>query len=621
MRISGKQAARGLVVAAMIAHAALLVGASRRNFVVVDEYAHIGAGISIWQTGTFVAYRVNPPLARMIAALPILAARPAPLSHRVEDGPGIRPEWALGRDFAERNRARYLEFVRLARLPGIAWSLVGAWFIYLWGRDLQGDWAGCLGALAWCFEPTVLTFAMVVTPDVPAAVSGLVATYSFRRYLRAGTWADAGTSGLLLGVCQLTKFTMLIFYAIWPLLWLAARIGRRQGERPKLGRVAGQGSTIVFLSLLVVNLGYGFEASFRPLGEFSFVSRTFAGAPPAGRETFENGLSGNRFRRSWAGAAAVPLPADYLLGIDLQRRDFERGYFCYLNGRWRHRGWWHYYIAALAMKSTLGMMGLILISGAFRVVRASEVRGRLETFFLLWPALAVTAFVSSQTGFNHHMRYVLPAFPFAMIFAGQAEGLARSSRPRLGTGLVLALATWQVAACLAVYPHFLSYFNEAAGGPEHGSEHLLDSNMDWGQDLIFLKEWLDAHPDFRPLGLAYFNVADPALIGIAFRLPPPGPDGLFPGDTVHEAGLGPRPGCFAVSAAYLAGATFPAPDGLGGQCFIEQGAYTYFRHFRPIAKAGPSIFLYQISTEEANAVRRAIRMAPVRTEPGSRGPR
>src|SRR5439155_22186730 len=70
--------------------------------------------------------------------------------------------------------------------------------------------------------------------------------------------------------------------------------------------------------------------------------------------------------------------------------------------------------------------------------------------------------------------------------------------------LLLPLAA-SIASSLAVFPHSLSYFNELAGGPENGPAHLLDANIDWGQDLLELKRWSDAHPAARPFHLAYFR--------------------------------------------------------------------------------------------------------------------
>ena len=140
-----------VVAGMMIVHAVLLVISARRHFVVLDEVGHIPAGISHWQTGYFSLYRVNPPLARMLATLPVLLARPVTSYAHLDPSPGKRPDWPVGRDFAELNAPRYLDLVFLARLPGILWSLLGGWIIYLWGRDLYGDWAGCVGAVALAF--------------------------------------------------------------------------------------------------------------------------------------------------------------------------------------------------------------------------------------------------------------------------------------------------------------------------------------------------------------------------------------------------------------------------------------------------------------------------------------
>jgi hypothetical protein len=59
--------------------------------------------------------------------------------------------------------------------------------------------------------------------------------------------------------------------------------------------------------------------------------------------------------------------------------------------------------------------------------------------------------------------------------------------------LVAASLCWFLSSSLWIYPHSLSYFNESIGGPLNGPKHLLGSNVDWGQDLLYLKRWRDAH--------------------------------------------------------------------------------------------------------------------------------
>ena len=320
----------------MVVHAGLLLGGLRNNFVVVDEVGHVAAGVSHWQTGSFALYRVNPPLGRMLAALPVLLARPRVDYTRLNPSPGYRSDWDVGLDFVELNAPRYFDLVCLARLPGVFWSIVGAWLIFLWARDLYGEMAGCFGAALWYFDPTVLTFAQIVTPDVPSAVSGLGASYVFWRSLRRPWWPSTILAGFLLGIAQLTKFTMVALYGIWPLLWLFYRHPWRavqSGQSRWVTQVLG-GVVIVVLSIDVINFGYAGNHSFRPLGEFVFTSRFFGGDPFSGDRV----KVGNRFRASWLGAIPVPVPAEYLQGIDAQRFDFDRKFPSYLGGEWRTSG-------------------------------------------------------------------------------------------------------------------------------------------------------------------------------------------------------------------------------------------------------------------------------------------
>ena len=592
----------------MAIHAGLLLYAVRTNFVVADEMGHVPAGLSHWETGSFVLYRVNPPLGRMLAVLPLIPAGVKTDYRSVDPSPGGRSDWKVGRDFAEANAARYVDLMRLARLPGILWSLVGLGLIARWAGELYGPKGGLLAGALWCFDPHVLAFASVVTPDIPSAVAALGATYAFRRYLQTGLRRHAALAGVLLGVAQLTKFTMLLLYAVWPLLWLArVFVGRAKVD---LGRVVPQAALIVGLSLYVINLGYWFDGTGRRLKDFSFVSRSFRGVPAG---WVSSSPVGNRFDGTTLGQLPVPLPAEFLLGIDYQRKDFESGFPSYLRGTWRSVGWWYYYLYALMVKEPLGTILLVGWGLALTLARRRAAAGAYEEWILLAPAAAVLIFVSSQTGFNHHMRYILPAFPFVAIATGKLAWFSgRGRRAGLAVGLLLG---WSAAGSLSVAPHWMSYFNEAAGGPTQGHDHLLDSNIDWGQDLLELKRWLAVHPEARPLGLVYFHFLDPRIIGLEYELPPVAP--ARPEDWSPERAplFGPRPGWFAISVNYLRGMTFAAPNGRGETQWIsEHDSFAYFRQLRPVARAGYSIYIYNITPAEADAARARMGLPPLPPE-------
>lgn len=589
------------IVAVLALHTAVLLDCIRKNFVSVDEGGHLVAGICHWETGNYGMYRVNPPLPRMLAVLPVLLARPDTSGIRFIVGPGARAEWPSARQFATDNAKRYLAILFLARLAGVGWSLLGGWLIYRWSSELYGGRAGLVGLVVWCFEPNVLASAQMATPDLPAAVAGLAATYGFWRYLRAPSWQLAWLAGLLLGIAELTKFTLLLLYAVWPLLWFLYRLRAPARSLPLAAR-AGHALLILVVSLFVLSFGYEFDGTGKPLKEFAFVSRTLGGetSPGAGWSP-----PGGRFGSGWLGEVRLPIPAEFLCGIDAQRRDFEGGYFSYLDGEWRDHGWWYYYGYALALKVPLGVWGLVLWGAALTIGRhPASVRWQDELFLWL-PALAVLVLVSSQTGFNHHLRYVLPLFPFVIVSAAKVAYFLQPGH-RKARVLVVALILWAAGSSLAVHPHYLSYFNEPGGGPDQGHDHLIDSNIDWGQDLLFLKAWLDEHPEGRPLGLAYYNFIDPRVIGIDYTQPPKAPHGSFADEPRLAADFGPHPGYFALDVNFIRGASFFTSDGRGGLNQVGLHDYEYFRSFRPISKAGYSIFIYHISLDEANAVRREL---------------
>ena len=122
--------------------------------------------------------------------------------------------------FAFLNADRYFELFQLARLPMPLFSIVGGLAVFAWSRRLYGTLGGLLSLTLWVFCPNILAHARLVTSDVGATALGVAATYVFWRYLHQPSWRWAAAAGVMLGLAQLTKFTMLLLYAVWPFLWL-----------------------------------------------------------------------------------------------------------------------------------------------------------------------------------------------------------------------------------------------------------------------------------------------------------------------------------------------------------------------------------------------------------------
>jgi hypothetical protein len=250
--------------------------------------------------------------------------------------------------------------------------------------------------------------------------------------------------------------------------------------------------------------------------------------------------------------------------------------YSYLHGDQRLGGWWYYYLYALAVKVPLGA-GVAAMAAAAASYRLKRVLGGhlawVEMLIVAVPALMVLIVVSANTGFSRYLRYALPCFPFAFVWISCFASPSVWQHNRTitlvgGLGLISMLCS-----SLIVYPHSLAFFNVLSGGPASGHLHLLDSNFDASQDMNCLKEWIDVHPEARPIYVAHSSIIDCTLFGIEARSAPR----FVRGDTVHL-----DKGWYAVSANHLHG--YDSND----------GPWMYFLALRPVDRAGYSILIYHI---------------------------
>lgn len=466
----------------------------------------------------------------------------------------------------------------------------------------------------WSFCPNVLGNGSLIMPDLPATALGAAACYTLWRWLKTPTWLWAMSAGAVLGLAELTKTTVLILYALWPVLWFVYRL-------PDWHKCSGrrwlrEGSMLfaaLVLALYLINLGYGFEGSLEPLGNYQFQSDTMTGFA-AGKD---ERVPGNRFSNSWFGPLLVPLPKNYVQGIDTQKLDFECGTWSYLRGQWSKDGWWYYYLYALAIKVPVGTWLLALLAIGLTAFPAGRTAAWRDEMLVLGPLVTVIAFVSSNPRINTHFRYALPSLPFLFIWSSKAALTFEqvSSPGRLTSrvtcrrfvvpAITAAGLGWSIGSSLWYYPHSLSYFNELAGGPKAGHNHLLGSGISWGQDLLYLKDWYDAHPEARPFHLAIEGVVDSRIARIESRLPPGGPKSPDSALSLDHLTLGPLPGWYAIDVHFLHNVPVDPLDRAAGDDLLN---LNYFTRFDPIARVGHSICVFRISIEDANRVRAQLHL-------------
>ena len=244
--------------------ASLLTWNAVENSPVVDEIGHFPAGLSHWRFGKFDLYRVNPPLVRSVAAIPVLFSdcREEWALYRSESL--AREEVPVGRSFVSVNGRRIFHYVTLSRLAVIPFSLLGAVVCYCWTYSLSGRCGALFAAGLYVTSPNLLAHGALITPDAGASALGLLAAFTYAKWLREATWKNAIIAGTALGFAELTKTTWLVLFCLWPLILLLAICFRKTGNRSEnsLPRQLLQLFLMLALGLYVLNLGRLFRVAF-----------------------------------------------------------------------------------------------------------------------------------------------------------------------------------------------------------------------------------------------------------------------------------------------------------------------------------------------------------------------
>lgn len=454
-----------------------------------DETAHLPAGYTYLDRGDFRLNPEHPPLAKALAALPLWltgAGRPDYAGEHWARG----DQWRFG--FAFLNAQGDPDaLLHPARAMILALGLLLCLAVHRWARALWGAEGGLLALGLCALSPAVLAHARLVTTDLPVALGFTATLWSFARFLRAPSLGRAALTGLALGAALLTKFTALL---LLPALLLAALAWAIRSRRLlPLGGLLGAG----LIAWAVLWAGYGFRFSPAPGGAYALPWEAMARSEGPHPQAM-------LLARDWRLA-----PEAYVFGLTSALHDETR--LAYLNGIESVVGWRTYFPLAFLLKTPPAF--LLLSLWALLVALRRGGRRREVALFLLAP-IALYAAVSIRGRLNIGHRHLLPLYPLLCVTAGALAADARRRRfglVALGTGLLGCVLSFAAAT-----PGYLSYFNALGGGTRNGYRHLLDSNLDWGQDLKRLAAWQRAHGG-EPMGLAYFGTADPRAYGLRYR--------------------------------------------------------------------------------------------------------
>jgi hypothetical protein len=467
-------------------HAVLLGWSAVRNSVTVDEYAHLPAGAVYWKYREFAIYNLSPSLLRFWAAAPVmLAGAQVPSAVNLRDEAPSSRHWLYAERFQDDNAARYQHLFVLARLGMIPISCWAAWVVFQWALTLYGP-RGAIGACAmYCLDPNFIAHASLVTTDAGTAAATLTAAWLWWRFCRrnnSGALMFAAAFGIAAAV--LCKFTGLLILPTVVLIGIAFVLHQRKFLRRLL-----LGMFVVIAVLFVsINFVYAYKRTFLPLSDYQFVSSSMQTAAKA--------------LPSWL---PVPLPYSFVEGFDVQKWETDAGVPGYLLDQYYIGSRWYYYPITLLCKLpviSLLILGITILSFFVRRMRFHE--------SMVLIAIVVFAWGTAVLGqMNIGIRHILPVLPFAYVLSGRVwRAMDRAMVTMLPVVLVLAIET------ISAGPNFLAFFNRAVGGAQRGQFILNDSNCDWGQGLIGLRDWLSKN-SIGHVTMAYFGRVDPAMYGIS----------------------------------------------------------------------------------------------------------
>ena len=501
-----------------------------------DEHAHLPAGYTYWKTGDLRLNPQHPPLVKLLAALPLLLLNPR-VDWSDESWAGPRPsQWRFGARFfyGWGNDADALLFA--GRLPIVLLSLLLGAYVFRWSSERFGPRAGVFGLLLYAFCPNVIAHSRLVTMDLALSAFSTIALYYLWRFLREETMRPLVLCTVFLGLALGSKFSALVVVTLVA-GWLVMRPVRGTAAPAAPSRKQGRKEKTKA------------EAAIAParVGWAAALGIAIGGAALV----------------AWASYLFPADPAFYWNGVAVVNRDHRPDHFYYLMGEFKQGRWWYYFLAALAFKTPVPALLSTAIAGAL-AWRTRASTGR-DDLLLLVPMAGFVAFTSALAD-NLGVRYVLPVFPLAFIFASRiAEPLTRT---RPGQAAVAVLALWQIVGALRVFPDHLGYFNEPSGGVARGYRLLDDSNIDWGQDLKRLGRYLQEQKPTPAVRVCYDLNGHPPYYGVdTARI------------TVEQMAAGtPAPGFYAIAAHCLVRVRTHDRPG--------QPSFDWLERYEPVGRVG-----------------------------------
>ena len=537
---------------------------------IVDEIAHIPAGYSYLE---YHDYRLNPehpPLAKLIAAVPLVFLN---LHQPSEDSSWQNiDQWENGWHFLYRSGNNPDEILFWSRLPMIILAILLGILLYIWALEIFGPKTGLFVLFLYTFTPEFLAHGHLVTTDVAAALGFVLALYAFNKFLEKKTWKYLLLAGIAFGIAQLFKFSTFLLFAIFLLLiFIKAHFDKKSGSTSYWEALWGYFKAYLLISIISIVVVW-----------IVYIPMVWNTPPDIEKLVINNNLTLDSrtqiFRDLLFPLAGNPITralGHYLLGVMLVFGRVAGGNSTFILGYFSDKSIPWFFPLAFLLKTPATILVLSFFSLLYFFIRKS--RNSAEAWFLWLIAVPFVIYwaISVKGSLNIGTRHLIPTLPFLYLFIGMMMKDLIESKRLVANIAVIAIVFSLAIPVLAAYPKYLGYFNLFTYG-QKTYNLMVDSSLDWGQDLKRLAEFVKEN-DIKDIKIDYFGGGVPKY--------------YIPDSYEWRSGYEPTDGWLAISA------TFYQMSKLHGR---EEGKWSYdwLDQYRPVKIIGTSILLFYISPQE-----------------------
>jgi 4-amino-4-deoxy-L-arabinose transferase-like glycosyltransferase len=468
---------RRVAVILFLAIGAIRIAATYTTFSeTADEPIHLAAGLEVLSRHHYTIQLQNPPLPRLLIALP-------PFLHGARfDGSDYLKEAMV----KFHSTGHFKTMLVLARVGTLVFFLIAALATWAWARRETDEPTALLTLLFFTTQPAILGHSGLATLDAAGTAGMAVALLAFSRWLERPTWKRALILGAAWGFSIDCKLLCIAYVPIACAAIYAVRMLRDPQARARWRSVV----TVLVVppvAVLMVWAGYGFSTA--PASALEPVQKAFPNA-------ITSKLLASLDRDT-------PVPAArFIRGVAEMIEVNRAGFPSYAMRMWSNEGWWWYFALALALKTTLATL-LFVVAG---LIVARDHRAFIEAMAAAGAILGM----SMTTHVNIGVRYILPIYvPLSLAAAIALLAMIRHRQKFVRVAAMVILA-WHLIASLAAHPDYFPYFNELA--QPDPSRYLIDSNLDWGQDVLRLRDAV-RRMKIDPVGLALFGPANVDAMG------------------------------------------------------------------------------------------------------------